>query len=327
VRSGISGPVVLCFAIIDEADVVERFLDYHLSLGVDAFVGTDLGSTDGTLEALKKYERQGVLALTRLASPELYDEHDGAEWATTAGAAFGAQWCLFADPDEFLVLPNHDVADYLSSVPAAIVSLPRYNVVPERGLTGGVKHFSDFSLLVRRPLEFFYDLQLTEDPDTRYAPSYDATVRTLLSGYAPEILRAVLPKMVARTNVIKATIPGFHDVIPHDPATSSHREDRAYVAHLPFRSLAQFQKKARLVHDCIERTPPEFAGVAVGAHWVRLNALYRHNLVKEEFERQLLSESQIEAYLRKGILERDETLSLRLRGLAPASQSGHDAGG
>ncbi|MGA8535650.1 MAG: glycosyltransferase family 2 protein [Candidatus Tumulicola sp.] len=305
-------PIVLCFAVIDEADVVEHFVEYHLSLGVDALVATDLGSTDGTLDVLKKYELQGILHLTRLASPELFDEHNGVDWVTTARAAFGAQWCLFADPDEFLVLPDGDAADYLSSAPAPIMGLPKYNVLPERGKTGKVKHFSEFSMLVRQPLEFHYDLKLK----MRYQPSYDATVRALLSDYPPEILRAVQPKVVARADVIKSMVPGCHNVIPQDPATSYRREDRAYVAHFPVRSLAQFQRKAELVCDCIERTPPEYPNVAVAEHWVRLNALFRHNLVGEEFERQLLSDREIEAYMREGILQRDESLSHRLRELA-----------
>lgn len=304
---------MLCFAVIDEADIVEFFLDYHVRLGVDAFVCTDLGSTDGTLDVLRKYEGRGLLHLTPLARPELFDEHNGASWAATARTAFGARWCVFVDPDEFLMLPNRNIADFLTPVQAPIVSLPRYNILPERSAPDAVKHFSDFSLAVRRPLEFHYDLKVTQDPDERYLPQYGATAQTLLSSYPPEILRAVLPKVVARTDVVKATIPGNHDIIPYDPATATQREADAYVAHFPFRSLAQFRRKAQLVYDCIERTPPEYPDVAVGEHWVRLNALYRYNLIEAEFERQLLSDRQIETYVREGVLERTESLSDRLR--------------
>jgi len=85
------------------------------------------------------------------------------------------------------------------------------------------------------------------------------------------------------------------------------------VPHLPFRSLTQFRKKAKLVYRCIERNPPEYLGVRVGLHWVRIiNALYRHKIIKEEFERQFLSEPEIETYLQEGVLQRDDALSRRL---------------
>ncbi len=68
------GPIVVCFGIVDEADIVKDFLDYHLSLGIEYFVATDVGSTDGTLDILSAYERSGRLHLTRLADPSVRAE-------------------------------------------------------------------------------------------------------------------------------------------------------------------------------------------------------------------------------------------------------------
>jgi len=57
--SGLDGPIVLCFGVVDEADIVRDFLDYHLSLGIERFVATDTGSTDGTLDILAEYDGRG----------------------------------------------------------------------------------------------------------------------------------------------------------------------------------------------------------------------------------------------------------------------------
>src|SRR5215469_2258436 len=103
-------PIVICFAAIDDADVVEYFIQYHLSIGVDAFVATDLGSRDGTLDVLEAYETKGVLHLTRHSSPEAGDADDGLDSVATAIRVYGAEWCIFADPDEFWIVPHDDVA-------------------------------------------------------------------------------------------------------------------------------------------------------------------------------------------------------------------------
>ena len=64
--SSLGGPIVLCFGIVDEVDIIRDFLEYHLSLGVERFVAIDVGSTDGTVEILADYERRlaAVAALT-----------------------------------------------------------------------------------------------------------------------------------------------------------------------------------------------------------------------------------------------------------------------
>jgi hypothetical protein len=45
----------------NEVDVIDANVSYHLNAGVDFIVATDIGSTDGTLEILERYERLGVL--------------------------------------------------------------------------------------------------------------------------------------------------------------------------------------------------------------------------------------------------------------------------
>jgi hypothetical protein len=48
----INSKITLCFGVIDEVDLISHFIDYHLELGIDTFIGTDVGSTDGTLDIL-----------------------------------------------------------------------------------------------------------------------------------------------------------------------------------------------------------------------------------------------------------------------------------
>lgn len=305
-------PIVMCFAILDEEDIVEYFIEHHLSIGVDAFVGVDLGSKDGTLEKLAAYEERDLLHLTRLAAPDAYERDDHIRFVKTAQRVFDAQWCLTADPDEFWVVPNHDLPQYLGALPTSIVTVPRYNFLPERTHGSELKHFSELSLLVRRPLEFNYGSELAPDK-VASIDREDATA--LLWRYPPEILRWVQAKVAARATVVKKFVPGAHNVEPIDDATQRQHADDAYIAHVPFRSLEQFRRKARDVFRCVERNLPEYSAL-VPPHWIRLHALHRHHLVEEEFGRQILDETTIAQYLADGTVARDEVLAQRLRQLS-----------
>jgi Glycosyl transferase family 2 len=309
-RSTAAGSIVLGFGTVDDEDIVEYFVEYHRSIGVDAFVCVDVGSTDRTLDILARYERAGYLHLTRRQNPQTGGGYHTKEWSfydgvVTARERYNAQWCLFGDVDEFWVFPDNDAAAYFSSAPGSIVTFPRYNMLPTREpATDALLHFSRFTMLVRRPVEFTYDISPQgEPPDPRQ----------LLDGYPPDILRAVLPKVAARTNVIQSISRGFHDVTPIDPATPRHRETAGYIAHFPVRSLPQFRRKMELVARFVDR--PE--NPQDSAHWTRLAALYKQGLVSAEFVRQAPSYADVEALVREGVLESDDTIARRLAELFP----------
>jgi len=302
--SGFGGPVVLCFGIVDEADIVEDFLDYHLSLGVERFVATDVGSSDGTLDILSRYERSGRLHLTRLTNPSVRAEQR--DWlsgmATIARERWRAAWCLFCDPDEFWVFPDGDAPSYLRAAPAPIAIFPRFNMLPAAASdTGAAAHYRSFDLVVRRPLEFLYDLGRLDQPDG---------ARWVLDAHPPDILRFVGPKVLARADVIRAVKPGFHDVETIGPVPR-HRETRGYVGHFQIRGAAQYANKARLVADYIAANPPG-ADRASSRHWVRLAALYHHGLIAAEYARQILDADAVAALLRDGVVERDGRIAARL---------------
>jgi glycosyltransferase involved in cell wall biosynthesis len=84
----------------NEADVIDANIAYHLAAGVDFVVATDNGSTDGTLEILERYEREGTLELIREPSTDFRQ----GEWVTRMARLAherGADWVINADADEF----------------------------------------------------------------------------------------------------------------------------------------------------------------------------------------------------------------------------------
>ncbi|HTU82642.1 MAG TPA: glycosyltransferase family 2 protein [Candidatus Acidoferrales bacterium] len=307
-RKKTSGPIVMCFGSLDDDDIVEAFLEYHLGIGVDAFVANDVGSTDGTLAILERYERDGRLHLRRLSHPEL-QHHDTPEWTKlheTARNAFGAAWCLYADSDEFWAFPGGDARAYLENAEAEIVKFPRLNFLPERDPDSGeVLPFTKFTAVVRRPLSFFYDVLGAGEP---------GGARRLLEGYPPDVLRILAPKLAARADAIESVTPGFHDAAAIDDAVSAIVETNGYIGHFQVRSLAQAWTKMQAVSRFVDHHPPETSPYS-SLHWVRLSALFKAGLVEAEFDRQFLSQAEIAALVRDGVVARDDTISRRLSAL------------
>jgi glycosyltransferase involved in cell wall biosynthesis len=297
--TGAAGPIIVCFLVVDEADIIEYFIEYHLSLGVDGFVATDVGSTDGTLDILDRYARRGRLHLLREADPAAPRAgYDGYAMVQAAKEVYGADWCLCCDADEFWVFGGQDAPSYFTSAISPIVTFPRYNMVPTRDAQSGrLLHFAEFSLLARQPVDFIYDCRRLDERET---------VDALLSGYPPEILRRVGPKVAIRPETVRSFDPGFHNAVPIDPSLSRHDEALGYIAHFPVRSPGQWRHKAELVSRFLVNNPPELdpdtGCPRLAFHWVRLSAILAYGLVEQDFIRQVLSSQEIDAGLSSGLL-------------------------
>jgi hypothetical protein len=314
--NSLGGPVILCFGVLDEADIIEDFLEYHLSIGIEYFVGVDVGSTDGTVDILSRYERTGRLQLIRRDDPTAHGKHWLGTIIERAREAFRPSWFLFGDPDEFWVLPEGDAPRYLERAPAPIMQFARYNLLPTPSATiGEAAHYRNFDLVVHRPLQFLYDLDRLDQP---------GGTEWMLNAYPPDILRFIGPKVMARADAFSAVLPGFHDVEAVAPAVPRLRETQGYIAHFQVRSSARFLNKAQRVADFVAVNPPA-VNAASSRHWVRLAALHRQGLAGAEYARQILNPDQIAACLREGIIARDPRIAARLAQLSRRPAPGFSA--
>jgi glycosyltransferase involved in cell wall biosynthesis len=301
-------PIVLCFSVIDEADILEHFLAYHLSIGIDAFVAVDVGSTDGTLDILSRHERAGYLHLFRA----------NGEWNWSlikmARERYDAEWCLFGDVDEFWIFPDGDAWAYLGSAPSGIAIFPRYNVLPlQDTVSGSIAHFSKFNLIVHNPIRFFYHQPVNVFENFRIRREERDYATMLLENFPPEILRVIEPKVVARPELVQSLTPGRHDIISVPADAPRHKEKTGYIAHFPMRSVEQLRRKAALVAKIYDL---KMGRSGVAFHWRRLSVLFKHNLIEQEFSRQVLSEKEIDRLLFEGVLRRDPNLPRALAGVA-----------
>lgn len=197
----------------NEADVIDANLAYHLAAGVDFVVATDNGSTDGTLEILERYERDGVLELIREPSTDFRQ----GEWVTRMArraAERGADWVINADADEFWWPRAGNLKEVLNRLPA------RYGIVhgvwrPFVARADDGSHFSE-RLIVRLSMQ-----AAINDPTNPFRPARKAMHRAH-------------PGVRVRD--------GNHDV-EGTPLVTLHGWYPLEVFHLPLRSRAQVETK------------------------------------------------------------------------------------
>jgi hypothetical protein len=204
--------IVMTLMVRDEADIIERQLDFHLAAGVDFFVVTDHESADGTSEILERYARRGVLHRIPVVSPEKRQ----AEWVTgmarMAAEDFDADWVINSDADEFWWPWGGDLKEVLARVPE------RYGIV---------------QTFVRAFLPRPGEGDFTERMTVRFAPSapinspfspFRVNVR-LLHRAAPDI---VVGRGNATVQTTLVALPGWSAV---------------EALHFPVRSFRQFEHK------------------------------------------------------------------------------------
>jgi len=115
--------IVMTLCVKNEEDVLDAQLAFHLNAGVDFVIVTDTGSTDGTLEILERYARDGVLQLHHDHSVPFDQAALVTRMARLAAKELEADWIINADADEFWWPRGESLRDVLGSVP------PGYGIV------------------------------------------------------------------------------------------------------------------------------------------------------------------------------------------------------
>lgn len=96
------GPITMLLLVRDEADVIESNINFHRHFGIEHFVITDNGSSDGTREILSKFERQlpNLVVFDNPASTYIQAEIVN-QMIAVAKQKFRPRWIISGDADEF----------------------------------------------------------------------------------------------------------------------------------------------------------------------------------------------------------------------------------
>ncbi len=271
----------------DEASLLARAIDHLHSIGVDQVIATDMGSTDGSLDILRRYRDEGSLQLVELddRAPDML--HEWSPRITALVKAAGVDWAIFLDADEFPLPSTGSLKDCRALASADVLLIDRFNVplspagieFPELALT---TYYARIPMIVE-PIADFHD-HLLPHPDT------------------PWIRGVPMPKAMARPSQMASVITGGHDIVPQPGAQLRRvRPADLVIAHLPFTDRSRFVAKVENVSSTIAANPAFFQG-RIAWHWRRWLGQLRDGTLDAEFDRQIFSRDKIDALMAEGVL-------------------------
>ena len=264
----------------DEDDILRSHLEYHLARGVDEILLMDNLSEDGTAEIAREYERAGVLRYTS----QTEDDYDQGDWvselANRAGAEMNADWIINSDADEFWCPNSGSLKDALGEARSdvQVARVERTNFVTRDETS-----------------EPFWKRM-----DARYSISRNALGERLSAKIAH---RAATSVLVAQGNHA-ITISGASPVSDFAPIT---------ILHYPIRSRTQFQNKIAKGGAAYERNA--HLEPSIGRTWRYLYELYLEGRLDEAYDREVLSDAQVDLGVAAGSLVHDDRLANALETL------------
>ena len=209
--------LVMTLLVRDNADIIALNLDHHLAQGVDAFIVTDNGSVDATLQILRTYQQRGLLEL--IEEPD--QTYAQALWVTRMAeraAAIDADWVIHADADEFWIAAQSGrrLRDVVEQLPqeSPVHQVQRWNAV-----------------LLRRQAD-----QDQIDPRSIYW--YDSDSRNSVNKPLP-------PKVLHRGRSGVQIGQGNHSLVWPDPGVVAQPNGDLLILHLPLRGYGQYERKIR----------------------------------------------------------------------------------
>ena len=271
----------MTLVVRDEVDIVDAQLAYHLDAGVDFVLATDHGSTDGTLDVLRQYEREGRLRLFGV-SGEMRESEWRTRMARLAATEHGADWIINTDADEFWLPRAATLKESLGAVPSEIgvVWALTCHFVPRP---------EDGRPFAERMTARFAPQAALNDPTSPYRPHAKAAHRA-----DPDIVVWFGSHRV--TTGLRA-LPGWH---PAD------------VFHFPFRTLEQYERKSsRRASGDSDRPLGQYVRGLQARERGRLEDVYGTLVVGDE---------SVARGIAEGSLVEDTRLRDALHGLSPARE-------
>ncbi len=194
----------------DSADVLEPWLAHVKGLGAAKVIVIDYGSTDGTREILRSKRWSDLVQAHDIRSLQADTSND---LLAIAKAEHEGSWCLFCDPDEFLVTPSMSLEDLLPAEgdEVSIVSVPRRNMTgPRSEARSADSRLSTFEWLTLR-----IEGRSERTDEERFG-------QVELS--SPWIFTAIPGKVSSRSIELTSSAPGMMRPEPRMAAPSSARD-------------------------------------------------------------------------------------------------------
>ncbi|MEW6989415.1 glycosyltransferase family 2 protein [Colwelliaceae bacterium 6441] len=255
---------------LDEESLIEAAVTLLFSSGISSLVITDLGSTDGSIEIIRRLQKQYEIALLK-GDPCLEVIDWGIEMQKFALAEYSPDYLMYIDPDEMFFAPNHDFVHFLQGCDADVIKIPRFNAVPYVGMN--IDYSSKDKLLDM----FVYREKV------RLSPDHPLNSSLLEHTIAPKVLFKACNALF---------LPGFHDVRHETLKKSITTTELAYL-HLPITDFSRFERKVKNIHKNILKNPSYFKG-NTGWQWQRWAKILEDGNLQSEFNSQLVEKDALE---------------------------------
>lgn len=271
--------LVMTILCRNEVDIIEANIRVHASLGVDAFVVMDNGSTDGTREKLE--------ALTNEFELHIIDEfgaYQQAKWmrqlAVYAREKLSANWVISNDADEFWLPEKGSIKGYLQHKDSVITVSRSNMLLTEEALKDGYD-FTQATHRVQYPICYDREVQ-KNDPNISM------------------LLVPLSPKVIVNPNGFIKISGGNHRAKHWGKWLTAKTENRIRVYHYPIRSYQQFE--ANIKHRQALLKDPS---IRMGDHYRRWVKLLEQGQLRAEFERLILSKESIKTLEKLQVVKAD----------------------
>lgn len=271
----------------DEAELIGPCLAHLRAIGVGRIWVQDMGSVDGTLEALRADGGADLVVVENglhatdagIAAAMLDAVRDAADW--------GAEWLVMIDADEFILAPGGDLAGVLDGVAEPLAMMPRYNVaIGPAGLTMPLPPAPDdhADILFYARADKWYRKTLEADPTLAW-------------------LRFVpLPKAAVRPAMLGGVVHGMHDAHGHDGLPLARAETvPLVVAHVPLSDYPRFARKVANIAEVFRTHAADTPG-NFGWHWKRWVASAEAGTLRAEYDASCLDQAETETLRTEGTL-------------------------
>jgi hypothetical protein len=275
------------------ADLVGAFLAHYRQLGFERVLVMDFDSTDGTRDILCSREWRSLVTLVPFPGLSGLDSSNLLLSLARRAPAHG-RWCLFCDPDEFLVTPSMRVDDpLLARVMAGTTALTlrRFNVTAERSIARDAPaRLSPHDALHLR-IDRRHDRVVESD-----------MVKDVLD--PPWIFTAIPGKVFVDVDAAVAIGDGDHTV--ETKGRTAVAPDGVYLLHYPMRSYSRFAEKIEQAESDFRANshlPPTY-----GWQLKRWIVVARRGGLYDEYLSQFVPDVDVEQLLADGTLTRDRSV-------------------
>ena len=283
-----TGKIVLVVSVLDQGDILQDFIDWHLHIGVDLVVILDIGSTDGSRDLLDRLADEGKVIWFPLPERDMTKYDQGGELARLARDKYEADWIILCDADEFLC-PVGDLGAILQAAASNEVTMI---YVPVLNMTGPLLKPGQSAI---------------EALTVRIDKPVTVTDEQAISGQIPVPYNFVghAEHTIVRASAFTRYGQGGHYV--EGSWGRSGDTDRLCFLHYHMRGYHEFEKKIRNTASWFRdnsHLDPKWSW-----HWRRWIRLLETGGLRADYESHFPSDELTDCLIRFQVCSRDETVA------------------